>query len=193
MQTVTGAQWNAFTAFGGTNSVWSIMAVQTLADGFAPGETNTWTTRAAAQPLGTIQNQQVTDASTNLAFHFVDIDNKANNTGIGQENNRLASKQGTSTYTESFYLNLNGLGFDTRNAIGQSSSLVYMTPANDVSDVIALAQTMTNSSNNAYVANFDGTTMTITAAVTPVPEPSTYAMLFAGLLAVGFVARRRAK
>jgi hypothetical protein len=37
-------------------------------------------------------------------------------------------------------------------------------------------------------ANFDGSTVTITAAV---PEPSTYAMLFAGLAAVGFVARRR--
>jgi len=40
-------------------------------------------------------------------------------------------------------------------------------------------------------SNFGDNTEHITANVTAVPEPETYAMLLAGLLAVGFVARRR--
>lgn len=190
-QSVAGSQWAAFNAFGGTKTTWSIISVQSIADGFAPGETNTWSTRAAGQALGTFQNQQVTDASGNMALHFKDIDNKAVNSGIGQANNRLASAAGTLTYSDPVILNLIGNGFDTRNAIGTASQIIYMTPSNDVSDTIALTTVLKNSFNNPYVANFDGTNVTITAAVPAVPEPSTYAMLAAGLMAVSFVARRR--
>jgi hypothetical protein len=47
--------------------------------------------------------------------------------------------------------------------------------------------------NTAYdgVFNFDYAAGTLTYTVAAVPEPSTYAMLLAGLVAVGFLARRR--
>jgi hypothetical protein len=40
------------------------------------------------------------------------------------------------------------------------------------------------------ILNLDGVVLEATTAVTPVPEPSTYAMLLAGLAALGFVMRR---
>ncbi|MDC8774168.1 FxDxF family PEP-CTERM protein [Paucibacter sp. hw8] len=40
-------------------------------------------------------------------------------------------------------------------------------------------------------ANAIGGSYLVTSSVTPVPEPSTYALLLAGLGAIGFVARRR--
>jgi hypothetical protein len=64
--------------------------------------------------------------------------------------------------------------------------MVYLTPSNDVSDAPSQYTVLKT------VANFDGTTVSLTStAVAAVPEPSTYAMLLAGLGAVGFIARRR--
>lgn len=71
------------------------------------------------------------------------------------------------------------------NKVGDSSALFLMQgDATDGADstlpVIA--------SQLGLTANFNGTTLTVTAAV---PEPESYALMVAGLAVVGFVARRR--
>jgi hypothetical protein len=79
--------------------------------------------------------------------------------------------------------------FNARNAVGATNvQLAYLTPSNDVTDAPSLYEVLKNSQGNAYAASFNGSTVSITAAV---PEPSSYAMLAAGLAVVGFVARRR--
>lgn len=182
-QSVAGAEWNKFLAFGGANTQWAIIAVQPLDVGFNPGEINAWTTRNINQTLGSIQNSQSNDGSINLATHFIDIDNRAVNTGAGQANNRLASAFGALTYSDNGVTSFNSF-FNARNAIGTQSELVYLTPSNDVTDAPSQFTVLTT------LANFDGNTVTLTSTA-PIPEPSTYALLIAGLGAVGFMARRR--
>ncbi|MFG6460081.1 PEP-CTERM sorting domain-containing protein [Roseateles sp. DXS20W] len=177
-QSVAGAEWNKFLAFGGTNTTWAIIAAQPLGDGFNPGEINAWTTRNVNQALGTIQNSQSNDGTSNLAVSFLTADAKSS---PKVADNRLASAFGTSAYFDNGTLSFNGF-FNARNAVGTQASMVYLTPSNEVSDLPSLF-TVLNST-----ASFNGSTVTITTAV---PEPSTYAMLFAGLAAVGFMARRR--
>lgn len=177
-QSVAGTEWNKFLSFGGTNTQWAIIAVQPLDIGFNPGEINAWTTVNINQALGTIQNTQSNDGTNNLAVHFADIDSRAN---PKVANNRLASAFGTLTYSDNGITSFNGF-FNARNAIGTQAQMVYLTPSNDVTDLPSQFTVLKTT------ANFDGSTVSITAAV---PEPSTYAMLAAGLAAVGFVARRR--
>ncbi|MCY4747036.1 PEP-CTERM sorting domain-containing protein [Pelomonas sp. UHG3] len=188
-QSVLGTQYDAFLAFGGTGTQWTIAAINPIDAGFGPGEINGWTTMNINQSFGVLQNAQFGDAVGGLLTHFKDIDNRANNTGIGQENNRLASAFGTNTYSTADHTGYNQY-FNQRNDIGVASALVYTTHANEVSDAPTL-QSFVGNAYGAYTVNFDGSTISITGVTAPVPEPSTYAMLAAGLMAVGFVARRR--
>lgn len=177
-QAVAGVEWNKFLAFGGSNTQWAIIAVQPLDVGFNPGDINAWTTRNVNQALGTIQNTQSNDASSNLAVHFFDIDSLS---VPNSANNRKASAVGTLTYSDNGITSFNSY-FNARNAVGVEAQMVYLTASNETADLPSQYSVLTT------MANFDGTNVTITAAV---PEPSTYAMLFAGLAAVGFIARRR--
>jgi hypothetical protein len=184
-QSVTGTEYTKFLNFGGANTQWSVIAVQPLADGFSPGEINAWTTVNVNQKLGTVQNSQSNDATSNLAVAFAKADN-ASNPKVA--NNQLASAFGTSTYFTNSLVSFNGY-FNARNAVGATNvQLAYLTPSNDVTDAPSLYEVLKNSQGNAYAASFNGSTVSITAAV---PEPSSYAMLAAGLAVVGFVARRR--
>jgi hypothetical protein len=177
-QAVGGTEWTKFLSFGGSNTQWAIIAAQPLDVGFNPGEINAWTTKNINQALGTIQNSQSNDGTNNLAVHFADIDSLSS---PKVANNRKASAFGTLTYSDNGVTSFNSF-FNARNAIGTQSEMVYLTPSNEVSDAPSQYTVLKT------FANFDGNNITITAAV---PEPSTYAMLLAGLAAVGFVAGRR--
>lgn len=177
-QAVAGAEWDKFVAFGGTNTQWAIIAVQAQGDGFLAGDVNAWTTVNVNQALGTIQNTQSNDGSNNLATWFIQADNAS---APKSANNRLASAFGTPTYFDNGVTSFNSF-FNARNAVGVEASLVYLTSSSDVSDEASHFDMLSSK------ANFNGSTVTITTAV---PEPSTYAMLVAGLAAVGFMARRR--
>lgn len=186
-QSVAGTQWDKFVSFGGTNTQYAIIAAQPLGDGFNPGEINAWTTKNVNQALNSIQNSQSNDGATNLATHFKDINSKT----IGQANPRLASANPSLTYSDNGLTSFNSF-FNARNAVGTASNIYYLTAADASSDGPALNTLQTNSAGKALVANFDGTNVTFgPAVVAAIPEPSTYAMLVGGLLAVGFVARRR--
>jgi len=45
--------------------------------------------------------------------------------------------------------------------------------------------------NDSYMGDADFDDIVVRVSVSPIPEPSTYALMLAGLAAVGFVARRR--
>jgi hypothetical protein len=70
------------------------------------------------------------------------------------------------------------------NVLGTASSFYRMSPT-DIFDSSLPVTVQTFDGK----WNFDGSTVTYTVAA--IPEPGTYALLLAGLVAVGFVARRR--
>ncbi|MDB6000981.1 MAG: putative extracellular nuclease [Rhizobacter sp.] len=62
----------------------------------------------------------------------------------------------------------------------------------DAGQTLWVRWTETNDQGNDHGLAIDNLSLSV-AAVAPVPEPSTYALMFAGLAAVAFVARRRSR
>lgn len=103
-------------------------------------------------------------------------------THISMANGSSFNAVGTTGYFSANFFKLGQTTNQIGNAVGATSTLMDW-KGNGTSSLAKV----TTSTLNGYHASFNGTTLTVSA----VPEPSTYAMLVAGLAAVGFVARRR--
>lgn len=180
---VQGAEWDKFVAFGGSDTKWTVLAANPIGFGFEPGEINLFTTVGAGQAVNGVKNQPFNDAVGNLAAIFVTSDDIATNAGAGADNIELAQAAGSDGYLAT-YVNLAGY-YNQTGSVNDTLKMAYLTSSNDNGDALVLASPYANVSTEV---TFNGTTI---AAVTAVPEPSTYALLLAGLCAVGFMVRRR--
>lgn len=187
---VLGGEYSRYLAENGGATEWAVIAANPIEFGFSPGEINYYGTKNVAQSTFGVNNQLFNDGVQNLAQFFSNTDDFANNAGIGADaginNIEYTGLKGTIEYAVG-YSNL-GNAYNNSNAVGVASEMFYLTSSNTnaFSPVVGGAM-----GNAALRINFDGANISATSPVAVVPEPSTYAMLLAGLFAVGFVARRR--
>jgi hypothetical protein len=189
---VLGSEYSRFLGQNGSSTEWAIIAANPIEFGFNPGEINYYGTKNVAQATFGVNNQLFNDGVQNLAQFFSNTDDFANNAGIGADaginNIEYTGLAGTIEHAVG-YSNL-GNAYNNGNAIGVASELVYLTSSNANGSALVVGERL--HAAQSLVANFDGSTISAGQVPIPaVPEPSTYAMLIAGLCAVGFVARRR--
>lgn len=193
------ANWQAFDAAADLSIVtWAVIAM----DSTGPLQANTHrlltTVRTSdTAKIGNLTNQQIsngTGATQGGQFfgsvnatgtHTPQNDFTVNGSSVNFENvgSGLAyfGKAGGLTPT------LNGNApFNMTNAIGNAEIPLYLLSRSSSSQGSMVSVNRLNQPNINFSASFDGQNL-----VAVVPEPSTYAMMLGGLLALGFLARRR--
>jgi hypothetical protein len=126
--------------------------------------------------------------------NYIDLDGSSSQAGVFSNS---VSLTGGVTYTMSYAIsgNMRGAGNDTVDVAFGTASNTHVIGQYDALNTMSLSFTPTTSGSYGFsFYNHGGDNQGAIldqVTITAVPEPETYAMLLAGLAAVGFAARRR--
>jgi hypothetical protein len=180
---VAGSNWNLFLAEGGLDTQWMVASFKQTGDGYEVNDNVlTTTVNSVFAPIN-LFNIDMQNGGETLKIKFIE----QNIAGGFVANHEMFAKLGGVGDVNDSNANYATLGdrLPTGSLVGQKASFFRYATSSDVSDDYS---TLTDLSGAGTwnTASFAGSTLVVS-----VPEPTTYAMLIAGLLGIGFMARRR--
>lgn len=204
------ANWNSFLSQADSSQlVWNVMG-QVLFGGTQPGKVKLLTTVKNGEEdlVGTwghaefSQGIQVTTTGLFLGNLNVTgthgVSGTVPNYGVnGSSVNNRSEGNGNAYFGKLVGVSFNGKApFSNSNVVGASASFDLVTRSSTAQTEYVNVDPFANSQNSGkwtFTMGANGPVLdyTLAAVAAPVPEPTTYALLMAGLLAVGFVVRRR--
>jgi len=190
------------TAIAGGSYRWGVIAGDSVSAGTINQQNILFTSTALDFDNGSegITNASVAGGATNVSNLFADSNGKGTQTaGVFGANTATAGGAFLGTTMAASGLGDFGQLFGTNSFLNATTDVAYLMKAQLNNSGVIISQLGTDDNvgsalltEKAATFTFDEATQTLTYINPPVPEPSTSALLLAGLAAVGFVARRRA-